>query len=97
MSLRPLLDRVLIRRDADQTHSAGGIVLPGMATEQANRGTVVAVGPGMPRPNGTFQETVVQPGDRVLFGPYAGSSTVIHDGEKLLVLSESEILAVVED
>lgn len=96
MTLRPLHDRVIIRRDDSETVSAGGIALPGQATEKANRGTVVAVGPGIARPNGTFCETVVEVGDRVLFGPYAGSSTLKHDGETLLVLSESEILAVLD-
>lgn len=97
MTLRLLLDRVAIRRDDTETVSAGGIALPGQATEKANRGTVVAVGPGITRPNGRFCATVVEVDDRVVFGPYAGSGTIVHDGETLLVLSENEILAVVDD
>lgn len=97
MTLRLLNDRVAIRRDDTETVSAGGIALPGQATEKANRGTVIAVGPGITRPNGTFCATVVTPGDHVVFGPYAGSGTISHDGETLLVLSESEILAVMAE
>jgi chaperonin GroES len=97
MTLRLLHDRVAIRRDDTETVSAGGIALPGQAAEKANRGTVVAVGPGITRPNGTFCATVVEVGDIVVFGPYAGSSTVKVDGESLLLLSENEILAVVDE
>jgi chaperonin GroES len=96
MTVRPLQDRVLIRREDDETATATGILL-GSAAERTNRGTVVAVGPGLPRPNGSIQPMTVKEGDRVLFGPYAGSSSIKVDGETLLVMHEYELLAVIPD
>jgi chaperonin GroES len=96
MKLRPLHDRVVIRRSEEETKSAGGIVLPGSAAEKPNRGEVIAVGTGRVLDNGEVRPLAVKAGDKVVFGPYSGSNTVKVDGEELLVMSESEILAVVE-
>lgn len=96
MKLRPLHDRVVIRRSEEETKTAGGIVLPGSAAEKPNRGEVVAVGTGRVLDNGEVRAPAVKVGDKVVFGPYSGSNTVKVDGEDLLVMSENEILAVIE-
>ena len=94
MSIRPLHDRVVVRRLDAETTTKGGIVLPGSAAEKPNRGEIVAVGPGAPLDNGETRPVAVAVGDRVLFGKYASNEIEI-DGEKLLILKESEILAVI--
>ncbi|TBU96247.1 co-chaperone GroES [Stutzerimonas kirkiae] len=96
MALRPLYDRVVVRRSEEENKTAGGIVLPGSAAEKPNRGEVVAVGTGRVLENGEVRPLAVKVGDKVVFGPYSGSNTVKDNGEDLLVLNESEILAVVE-
>lgn len=96
MKLRPLHDRVVIRRSEEEKKTAGGIVLPGSAAEKPNQGEVLAVGPGKVLENGEVRALSVKVGDKVVFGPYSGSNTVKVDGEDLLVMSENEILAVVE-
>ena len=96
MKLRPLHDRVVIRRSEEEKKTAGGIVLPGSAAEKANHGVIVAAGPGKTLENGEVRALSVKVGDKVVFGPYSGSNTVKVDGEDLLVIGESEILAVVE-
>ncbi|MEP5232600.1 co-chaperone GroES [Alcanivorax sp.] len=95
MSIRPLHDRVLVRREEEETKSAGGIVLPGSAAEKPSRGEVIAVGNGKINENGDVRPLDVKAGDTVIFGQYAGS-TVKVEGEELLIMSEAEILAVVE-
>ena len=96
MKLRPLHDRVVIRRSEEETKTAGGIVLPGSAAEKPNQGEIIAVGTGRVLDNSTVQAIAVKVGDKVVFGPYSGSNAIKIDGEELLVMSESEILAVVE-
>lgn len=96
MALRPLNDRVVIRRSEEESKTAGGIVLPGSAAEKPNRGEVVAVGVGRILDNGDVRPLTVQVGDKVVFGPYSGSNAIKVDGEELLVMSESEILAIIE-
>ena len=96
MKLRPLHDRVVVRRSEEEKKTAGGIVLPGSAAEKPNQGEVLAVGPGKALENGEVRALVVKVGDKVVFGPYSGSNTVKVDGEDLLVIGESEILAVIE-
>lgn len=96
MKLRPLHDRVVIRRSEEETKTAGGIVLPGSATEKPLQGEIVAVGTGRVLENGDILKLAVKVGDKVIFGPYAGSNTVKVNGEDLLVMGESEILAVLE-
>ncbi|KAF1854390.1 hypothetical protein Lal_00005059, partial [Lupinus albus] len=91
-----LNDRVVIRRSEEETKTAGGIVLPGSAAEKPNRGEVVAVGTGRVLDNGEVRALAVKVGDQVVFGPYSGSNAIKVDGEELLVMSENEILAVIE-
>ena len=95
MSISPLHDRVLVRREEEETKTAGGIVLPGSAAEKPSRGEVIAVGNGKITENGDVRPLDVKAGDKVIFGQYAGS-TVKVEGEELLIMSEAEILAVVE-
>ncbi|MEM8501292.1 MAG: co-chaperone GroES [Pseudomonadota bacterium] len=96
MKIRPLHDRVIVRRQEEEETSAGGIVLPGSAKEKPNQGEVVAVGNGAVLDNGDTRPLAVSVGDTVVFGQYAGSNTVKVDDEDLIILSESEIYAVVE-
>ena len=96
MNIRPLHDRVVVRRLDEDTMSAGGIVLPDTASEKPSQGEVLAVGPGKRLDNGSLQEPHVQAGDKVIFGQYGGSTVKI-DGEELLILSETEIFGVLED
>ena len=95
MSIRPLQDRVVVRRTEEETKSAGGIVIPESATEKPSQGEVIAVGPGKKLDNGTIQEVDLKAGDKILFGQYAGSSVKLQ-GEELLIMSESEVFGVVE-
>lgn len=95
MKLRPLHDRVVIRRVEEETKTAGGILLPGSAAEKPSQGEVVAVGNGAIADNGTVRALDVKVGDKVLFGQYSGS-TVKVNGEEFLIMKESEIFAVLE-
>ncbi|WP_370210567.1 co-chaperone GroES [Alloalcanivorax venustensis] len=95
MKIRPLHDRVLVRREEEETKTAGGIVLPGSAAEKPSRGEVIAVGNGKIQENGDVRALDVKAGDTVIFGQYSGN-TVKVDGEELLIMSEAEILAVIE-
>jgi chaperonin GroES len=95
MNIRPLHDRVLVRREEEETKSAGGIVLPGSAAEKPSRGEVIAAGKGKINDNGEVRPLDVKVGDKVIFGQYSGS-TVKVNGEELLIMAENEILAVVE-
>ena len=95
MKIRPLHDRVLVRREEEETTTAGGIVLPGSAAEKPSRGEVIAVGNGKIQENGDVRALDVKAGDKVIFGQYSGN-TVKVDGEELLIMSEAEILAVIE-
>jgi len=95
MNIRPLQDRVVVRRLEEETKSAGGIVIPGSAAEKPSQGEVLAVGTGKKLENGSVQSVDLKVGDKVLFGQYAGS-TVKVDGEELLVMSEGEVFGVVE-
>ena len=96
MNIRPLYDRVVVRRKEEEETSAGGIVLPGSAKEKPNQGEVVAVGAGKVMDNGERRALSVKVGDTVVFGQYAGSNTIEVGGEELILMSESEIFAVVE-
>jgi chaperonin GroES len=95
MNIRPLHDRVLVRRQEEEATSAGGIVLPGSAKEKPNQGEVIAVGNGRILDNGDLRPVDVKVGDTVVFGKYAGSDTIEFDGEELVILSESDIKAVI--
>lgn len=95
MNIRPLHDRVVVRRQEEETTSAGGIVLPGKSTEKPSQGEVLAVGLGKTLDNGDVQALAVKVGDTVVFGQYTGNTVKI-DGEELLIMSESEIFGVIE-
>lgn len=95
MKIRPLHDRVVVRRVEEETKTAGGIVLPDSAAEKPSQGEVLAIGPGKILDSGDVRALDVKIGDKVLFGQYAGS-TVKVDGEELLILGESEIFGVLE-
>ena len=96
MKIRPLHDRVVVRREEEETKSAGGIVLPGSAAEKPAQGEVLAVGSGKVLENGEVRAPDLSVGDKVIFGQYGGS-TVKVDGEELLILSETEIFGVLVD
>lgn len=95
MNIRPLHDRVLVRREEEETKTASGIVLPGSAAEKPSRGEIIAAGKGKITDSGDVRALDVKIGDKVIFGQYAGSTVKI-DGEELLMMAESEILAVIE-
>ena len=96
MNIRPLHDRVLVRREEEETTSAGGIVLPGSAAEKPSRGEVIAAGNGKIQENGDVRPLDVKVGDRVLFGKYSGTEVKV-DGEELLMMREDDIMGVIED
>jgi chaperonin GroES len=93
MKIRPLHDRVVVKRVAEETVTAGGIVLPGSAAEKPSQGEVIAVGNGKPLDNGQVRALEVKVGDKVLFGKYSGSEVKI-DGEELVVMREDDIMGV---
>lgn len=95
MNIRPLHDRVIIKRMEEETTTPGGIVLPGTAAEKPSRGTIVAVGKGKILENGDVRSLDVKKGDQVLFGKYSGSEVRVND-EDLLVMREDEIMAIIE-
>lgn len=95
MNIRPLQDRVVIKRVEEERVSAGGIVIPDSATEKPDRGEVVAVGNGKVLESGESRALDLKVGDKVLFGKYAGT-TIKVDGEELLVMKEDDVIAVVE-
>ena len=94
MKFTPLHDKVLVKRTEEEEKSAGGIVLPGSATERPSQGEVIAVGPGKKSENGDVSPVGVAVGDTVIFGQYGGNEIKI-DGEEYLILSESDIFGVV--
>jgi chaperonin GroES len=96
MKIRPLQDRVVVKRKEEETRTAGGIVLPGSAAEKPAQGEVLAVGPGRILDNGSIKPVDLKVGDTVLFGKYASNTVKVGDDE-LLVLGESEIFGVLED
>ncbi len=96
MNIRPLHDRVLVRRMEEERKSAGGIIIPDNATEKPNRGEIIAAGNGRIVDSGDVRAMDVKIGDQVLFGQYAGTEVKI-EGETLLMMKEEDILAVLED
>lgn len=96
MKIRPLHDRVVVRRKEEEKTTAGGILLPGSAKEKPNEGEVVAIGGGRVLDSGDLRPVDVKIGDVVVFGKYAGSDTIDVAGEELIILSESDIKAVIE-
>ena len=95
MKIRPLHDRVIVRREEEERTSAGGIVIPDTATEKPIRGKVVATGKGKILEDGTVRPLDVGVGDKVLFGKYSGTEIKI-DGDELLVMREDDLMAVIE-
>ncbi|WP_303902494.1 co-chaperone GroES [Thiohalomonas denitrificans] len=95
MSIRPLHDRVLVRRMEEERTTSGGIVIPDSAAEKPNRGEVLAVGNGKVNDKGDVRPLDVKEGDTVLFGQYAGQK-IKHEGEDLLIMSEDDILAILD-
>ncbi|MCA9529220.1 MAG: co-chaperone GroES [Myxococcales bacterium] len=95
MKFRPLHDRVLVKRVAEETKTAGGIIIPDTATEKPLEGKVVAVGAGRVTDSGDVLALSVKKGNRVLFGRYSGTEIKL-DGQEHLILREDEILAVID-
>ena len=95
MKIRPLHDRVIVKRLEEERKTASGIVIPDAAAEKPDQGQILAVGPGKRDENGKHVALDVKVGDRVLFGKYAGQ-TVKVDGEELLVMREEDIMGIVE-
>jgi chaperonin GroES len=95
MKIRPLHDRVIVKRIEEEKKSAGGIVIPDTAAEKPEQGEIVAVGKGKKDDNGELIPIDVKVGDRVLFGKYSGQ-TVKVKGDELLVMREEDILGVIE-
>ncbi|AEE26905.1 co-chaperone GroES [Francisella hispaniensis] len=94
MNIRPLQDRVLVRRAEEETKSAGGIILTGSAQEKPSQGEVVAVGNGKKLDNGSTLPMDVKVGDKVLFGKYSGSEVKAGD-ETLLMMREEDIMGII--
>jgi len=94
MNIRPLQDRVLVRRAKEETKSAGGIILTGSAQEKPSQGEIVVVGNGKKLDNGSTQPMDVKAGDKVLFGKFAGSEVKVGD-EDLLMMTESDIMGII--
>ena len=95
MNIRPLHDRVVIKRMEEERTSAGGIVIPDTATEKPIRGEVIAAGKGKINESGEVRPLDVKVGDKVLFGKYSGTEIKV-DGEDLLVMREDDIMAIIE-
>lgn len=95
MKIRPLYDRVVIRRMEEERTSAGGIVIPDSATEKPVKGKVVAAGAGKILDNGQVRPLALKVGDQVLFGKYAGTEVKV-DGEDLVIMREDDVMGVVE-
>ncbi len=95
MSIRPLLDRVIVRRVEEERTSPGGIVIPDAAAEKPEQGEVIAVGSGKPLDNGEVRALDVKVGDKVIFGKYAGTTVKIN-GEELMIMKEDDLLAVLD-
>jgi chaperonin GroES len=95
MKVRPLYDRILVRRVAEEEKTKGGIIIPDTAKEKPSEGEVVAVGSGKVNEKGQLRALEVKAGDRILFGKYSGNEIKL-EGDELIILREDEILGVVE-
>src|ERR1044071_2013094 len=94
-TLRPLHDRVLVKRVEEKEQVRGGIIIPDTAKEKPQEGEVIAVGQGKVLDNGTRLEMALKAGDRILFGKYSGTEVKI-DGDDFLIMREDEVLGVIE-
>ena len=95
MKIRPLHDRVIVKREDEERKSPGGIVIPDTAAEKPIRGKIMAVGKGKILENGQVRPLDVKVGDRILFGKYGGTEVKV-DGDELLVMREEDVMAVIE-
>ncbi|PIE00789.1 MAG: co-chaperone GroES [Thiothrix nivea] len=95
MKIRPLHDRIVVRRMEEERTTASGIIIPDNATEKPDRGEVLAVGPGKVGDDNERVALQVKVGDKVLFGKYAGTAVKV-DGEEVLIMREEDVLAVIE-
>ncbi|HLP81054.1 MAG TPA: co-chaperone GroES [Nitrosomonas sp.] len=95
MKIRPLHDRVIVKRLEDERKTASGIVIPDSAAEKPDQGEILAVGNGKAGDDGKIRPLDVKVGDKVLFGKYAGQSVKVH-GEELLVMREEDIMGIIE-
>ena len=95
MKIRPLHDRVMVRRVEEDERSAGGIIIPDTAKEKPMQGKVVAVGTGVRDENGKIMKLDVKKGDKILFGKWSGTEVTV-DGEELLIMKESDIMGIIE-
>jgi chaperonin GroES len=95
MKLRPLHDRIIVKRLESETKSAGGIVIPDSAAEKPSKGEVIAVGQGKRMKDGKYRALDVKVGDKVLFGKYSGNEVKV-DGQDILVIKEEDIMAIIE-
>jgi len=95
MKIRPLHDRVMVRRVGEDERSAGGIIIPDTAKEKPMQGKVVAVGTGGRDDNGKIVKLDVKKGDKILFGKWSGTEVTV-DGEELLIMKESDIMGIIE-
>ena len=96
MKIRPLHDRVVVRRMEEELMSAGGIVIPGSAAEKPMRGEVLAFGPGKTLENGDTRALAVKVGEKVLFGKYSGTEVKMGT-EELVVMREDDIMAIIDE
>lgn len=96
MKIKPLQDRVVIRRVEEEKETAGGIILPGSAQEQQNMGEVIAVGPGKASDSGTIVAMTVKVGDKVMFGQYSGQEVKDDAGKPLMIMREDDLIAIID-
>ena len=95
MNIRPLHDRIIVKRVQEEERTKGGIIIPDTAKEKPIEGEVIAVGNGKIMDDGKVRQLEVKPGDRILFGKYSGTEVKL-DGEERLILREDDVLCVVE-
>ena len=96
MKIRPLYDRILVKRIEEQSKTAGGLFIPDSAKEKPQQGKVIAAGAGKTKDDGNRLPLDVKAGDTILFGKYSGQEIKL-DGEEYLIMREDEVLAVIED
>jgi chaperonin GroES len=96
MALKPLHDRILVRRDEEEEQQQGSIIIPDTAKEKPQEATVLAIGSGRVSDDGKVQPLDVKEGDKVIFGKYAGTEVKV-DGEELLIIREDDVLGVLEN
>ncbi|WP_223420904.1 co-chaperone GroES [Tateyamaria pelophila] len=95
MALKPLHDRVLVRRTESEEKTAGGLIIPESAKEKPSEGEIVSAGPGARKDSGELIEMGVKAGDKILFGKWSGTEVTI-DGEELLMMKEGDIMGIIE-